>query len=86
MAKVSNYITNFNEYVTELILNLKCVRGVTYNLLTNLWKVYTRLKDFSFVAYIHRKHNAYDEGEDIEVEDPIRQAENKYQMLILNEK
>ena len=39
MAKVSNNIIKFNEYVTERRLNLKARRGVTHDLLTKLWKL-----------------------------------------------
>ena len=86
MAKVSNNIIKFNEYVTEQRLNLKARGGVTHDLLTNLWKAYSSVQDSAFVSYIQRKRDAYDEGEDIDVEELMKQAENKFKTLVLEEK
>ena len=49
-------------------------------------EAYSSIQDSAFVTYIQRKRDAYDEGEDIEIEDLMRQAENKYFTLILEEK
>ena len=86
MAKVLNNIIKFNEYVTEQQLNLKARGGVTHDLLTNLWKAYSSVQDSAFVSYIQRKRDAYDEGEDIDVEELMKQAENKFKTLVLEEK
>ena len=74
MAKVSNNITKFNEYVTELKLNLKGRGGVTHDLLTNLWKAYSSVHDSAFVPYIQKKCDAYDS---IDAEELMKQAKNK---------
>ena len=72
--------------LTEQRLNLKVRGGVTHDLLTNLWKAYSSVQDSAFVSYIQRKRDAYDEGEGINVEKLMKQAENKFKTLVLQEK
>ena len=72
MAKVSNNITKFNEYVIEQRLNSKARGGVTHDLMINLWKAYSSVQDFAYVSYIQRKRKSYDEGEDIDVQELMK--------------
>ena len=84
MVKVSSNITKFNDYVNEQRLDLKARGGITHDLLTNLWKAYLIVSDTTFVQYIQNKQNLYDEGEDINVDKLMTQAENKYKALVLS--
>ena len=86
MPTVNCNITKFNEYVKEQVNNLKSRGGVTHDLLTHLWKAYSVVSDQQFVAYIGEKKNRYDDGLDVEPEDLMVQAENKYKSLLLEEK
>ena len=86
MVKVSSNITKFNEYKTEQMINLKTRCGATHALLVNWWKAYLSVSDSLFTTYIQRKRDAYDEGQDIDVEELMVQAESKYKILILKEK
>ena len=42
------------------------------------------MSDTTFVQYIQNKQNLYDEGEDIDVDKLMTQAENKYKALVLS--
>jgi len=82
IIKVSSNIIKFNQYVTEQLINLHARGGVTHDLLINLWKAYLNVSDRSFIGYIQRKRDAYDEGEDINPERLMVLAENKYKSLL----
>ena len=71
-ANASINITKFNEFVTELWLNLKTREGFTHNLLTNLLEVYLSVHDSAFVAYIQRKRDAFGKGEEIDVDELMK--------------
>ena len=54
-------------------------------MLTNLWKAYANASDSKFVLYIQRKRDAYDEGQDVNVDTLMGLAENKYKTLLLDD-
>ena len=62
---------------------MKARGGVNHDLLKKLWKAYLSIKNSAFVAYIQRKRDANDEVEDINVEELMKQSENKYCTLII---
>ena len=68
------------------MLNLKARGGVMHDILVNLWKVYFSVSDSLFIAYKKENKTSYDEGQDIDVEELIVQAENKYNTVIHKEK
>ena len=74
-------ITKFNGYVKLLIDSLAARGETTTDLLTNLFKGYLAVNDKTFVAYIGRKQENYEEGDDIATEDLMTMADNKFKLL-----
>jgi hypothetical protein len=74
-------IPKFNGYV-KLLIDLLAARGETMtDLLTKLFKGYLAVNDKIFVAYIGRKQENYEEGNNIATEDLITMADNKFKLL-----
>jgi len=59
-------ITKFNAYVKDLIDSLMARGKTTQDLQANLFKAYKVVTNHEFVAYIHKKEDQYEEGEDID--------------------
>jgi hypothetical protein len=77
---IGSDITKFNGYVRLLIDSL-AARGETSNdLLTNLFKGYEAATDNTFVDYIGRKKERYEEGEDVTSDALMEQANSKYKL------
>jgi hypothetical protein len=58
------------------------VRGKsTQDLLTNLFKGQQAATDKTFVKYIRRKVERYEEGEDVTADALMEQADNKFKLL-----
>jgi hypothetical protein len=74
-------ITKFNGYVKLLNDSLAARGESTTDLLTNLFKGYLAVNDKTFVAYIGRKQEIYEEGNGIATEDLMTMADNKFKML-----
>ncbi len=78
---IGSDITKFNGYVRLLIDSL-AARGETSNdLLTNLFKGYESATDKTFVDYIRRKKERYEEGEDVTLDALMDQANSKYKLM-----
>jgi hypothetical protein len=78
---IGSDITKFNGYVRLLIDSL-AARGETSNdLLTNLFKGYESATDKTFVDYIGRKKERYEEGEDVTSDALMDQANSKYKLM-----
>ena len=75
-------IVKFNAYVKDLVDSLAARGETTQDLLANLFKAYKAVKDCNFVAYIKKKEDQYEEGEDIEVDMLMLQASNKYKTMV----
>ena len=74
-------VLKFNMYVKNLVIQLKA-RGETSNdLLTNLFKGYLAATDKSFVAYIDKKLELYEEGANISPDQLMLWARQKYDLL-----
>ena len=86
MTKVQSNISLFNSYVKEQITNLAARGEQTQDLLTNLWRAYFVVSDKNFVRYIQAKKDNYDEGENIDQDNLMTLAENKYKALVVEEK
>ena len=79
-------IIKFNEHVKRLLEQLKARGGKTYDLLTNLFKAYTSVKDAHFVDYVNEKLSRYEEGEPMEADQLMTLTTNKYKnMMIQNQ-
>jgi hypothetical protein len=75
-------ITEFNRYVRDLMDQVSSRGERTTDLIAYLFEAYRSTIDKRFNSYIEMKINAYDDGEDIEVMDPILSAQNKYKVLV----
>jgi hypothetical protein len=74
-------ITKLNTHVKLLIGSLQARGETTQDLLTNLFKGYMECSDKEFVGYIKRKHETYEEGNDIEPDALMKLADTKYKIL-----
>ena len=64
MVKVDSDVEKFNQYVYSNLLKLKAHGQTTMDLMSNLFKGYAKASDKTFVAYIAKKEDDYDEGRD----------------------
>ena len=80
MMSINSDIEKFNIYVKTLIAELNARGEVTQDLLTNLFKGYKSAKDRKFVEYIEKKEEKYEEGDDIDPQQLMTQAANKYKI------
>ena len=55
-------ITKFNVYIQNLLEGLASRGETTNNLRSNLFKGYQAVSDHTFVKYINRKQEEYDDG------------------------
>ena len=82
IATIGSDIIKFNQHVMMLTDGLRA-RGETSNdLLTNLFDAYTAASDNTFVEYITRRQERYEDGEDITPEALMNLAANKYKTLL----
>ena len=63
MVDVQSDVENFNDYVKTLVLGLNAQGEQSLDLLSNLFKGYMAASDASFLDFIKRKKDAYEEGE-----------------------
>lgn len=68
----------FNDYVISLINKLNARGEQTQDLLVNLFKGYKACKDAEFVDYIKKKEDLYEEGGQVEYQQLMDWALNKY--------
>ena len=93
LSNLDEYITTigcdiikFNEHVKRLLEQLKARGGETHDLLPNLFKAYTSVKDARFVDYVNEKLSRYEEGEPMEADQLMTLTANKYKnMMIQNQ-
>jgi len=74
-------ITKFNAYVKDLIDSLTARGETMQDLLANLFKAYKAVTDCEFVTYIRKKEDQYEEGEDIDTDLLMLQADNKFKTM-----
>ena len=78
-------ITKFNAYVHNLLEGLALRRETTNDLLSNLFKGYQAASDHTFVNYINRNQEEYDDGLSLTRFQIMDLADKKYKNLKLNE-
>jgi hypothetical protein len=78
---IDSDITRLNIHVPLLIDSLTSRGESTHNLLINLFKGYQAATDRTFVEYIGRKLERYEEGEIVTTDALMEQADNKYKLL-----
>ena len=81
MVKIDSDIEKFNAYVYTNLLNLKAHGKETSDLMANLFKGYSKASDKTFVNYIAKKEDDYDEGRDIGHAVLMHLALQKYKVL-----
>jgi hypothetical protein len=82
MTTTNSDITKFNAYVDNLTNSLSARGETTKDLLTNLFKGYRAATDRTFVEYITKKEDDYDEGREVEPIVLMDLAENKYKKMV----
>ena len=83
IATIDSNVTKFNAHVQLLLNGLKSRGEDTQDLLTNLFKGYNAASDRTFVAYIQRKQEDYEDGIHIEPRQLMMLADNKYKNLLV---
>ena len=79
---IGHDIGKFNDCVRTLVEALAARGETTEDLLVNLFKGYKECSDKQFVAYIKRKSDDHDEGNDeLLAEELMTNADNKHKML-----
>ena len=81
LPTIGHDIDKFNQQVRGLVEQLAERGETTQDLLSNLFKGYKAASDKSFVAYINKKEEDYDEGTDIEPALLMTLAVNKFKIL-----
>ena len=82
MVMVLYDIVKFNNHVKTLVEKLQAKGETTNNFLTNLFKGYSNCTDKTFVNYVKRKQEAFEEGDNtIYVNLLMQQASTKYKIL-----
>ena len=79
---VDSDIDKFNQYVKLLIQSLTARNQKTSDLLINLFKGYGAVSDEVFRAWLMRKQDDHEEGEELTPDDLMIAAKNKYDTMI----
>ena len=86
LPQIGNNITKLNQYVKLMVQALGARNEKTEDLLANLFKGYLACSDATFVAYIEKKQDAYDEGTEIRPDLLMNLANDKFKLLTLKGK
>lgn len=81
MHRVKSDINAFNIYVRSLLDSLNARGEMTCDLLSNLFKGYKAASDTTFLSYVQRKEEQYDDGATLTPEQLMHDARNKYASL-----
>ena len=82
IKSIDSDIEKFNDYVQDQLMSLHARGEDTHDLLSHLFKGYAAASDRQFVAYIAKKEDDYDEGQNIEPHRLMELALNKYTTLL----
>ena len=89
LSSLDSYITTidsdigrFNQYVKLLVQSLTARNQTTSDLLINLFKGYGAVSDEVFRAWLLRKQDAHEEGEEITPDELMQSAKNKYDTMV----
>ena len=78
MREQDSDIDHFNDYVIGLVSKLHARGEQTQDLLVNLFKGYKACKDAEFVEYIKKKEDLYEEGGQVDYQQLMDWAINKF--------
>jgi hypothetical protein len=82
MSTKNSDVSAFNIQVRSLLTSLNARGETTTDLLTHLFKGYKMASDKTFVDWIKRREERYDEGEDTTYSHLMQLADNKYRMMV----
>jgi hypothetical protein len=81
-AEIDSDIGRFNQYVKLLVQSLTARNQTTSDLLINLFKGYGAVSDEVFRAWLIRKQDDHEEGEEITPDELMIAAKNKYDTMV----
>lgn len=84
MPTVNSNIEDFNKYVKNNYEGLRARGERCDDIMINLFKGYESASDSEFVRYIRAKKDKYEDGDDMEPEQLMTFALNKYESLVKN--
>ena len=79
---VDSDIGNFNQYVKRLVQSLTARNQKTSDLLINLFKGYGAVSDEVFRAWLMRKQDDHEEGEELTPDELMIAAKNKFDTMV----
>ena len=83
MLTIECNVATFNEHVKLLIQQLKSQNQTTSDLLINLIKGYSTVKNEEFIGWLKRKEEGYEDGTSTMTADELmQQAKNKYDTMV----
>ena len=82
LPSIGHDISKFNMYVKLLIDGLRSRGETTQDLLVNLFKGYMACSDKEFVEYIKRKQDMFEEGHEMNSDNLMKNAAEKYKTLV----
>lgn len=82
ITTIDSDIGRFNQYVKLLIQSLTARNQTTSDLLINLFKGYSAVSDEVFRAWLTRKQDDHEEGEEITPDELMLAAKNKYDTMV----
>ena len=84
MSTINSNIEEFNKYVKTNYEGLRARGERCDDIMINLFKGYESASDSEFVRYIRAKKDKYEDGDDMEPEQLMTFALNKYESLVKN--
>jgi hypothetical protein len=78
----ANDIIELNAHLKSLLESLATSGETTHDLLANLFKGYKAASDRTFVEYIKKKEDEYDEGDNISPDLLMVRTANKYKTMV----
>ena len=82
ITTIDSDIGRFNQYVKLLVQSLTARNQSTSDLLINLFKGYGAVSDEVFRAWLLRKQDDHEEGEEMTPDDLMMAAKNKYDSMM----
>jgi hypothetical protein len=82
ITTIDSDIGRFNQYVKLLVQSLTARNQMTNDLLINLFKGYGAVSDEIFRAWLLRKQDDHEEGEEITPDELMQAAKNKYDTMV----
>jgi len=82
MVRVQSNVEKFNQHVDTQVQALAARGETSDDLLVNLFKGYSYNSDSTFKDYIAKKEDAFEEGQDMDADQLMDFALNKYRVLV----